>query len=54
MDKKREKKTLLKMVRPYGYAPGGYIHKCGGCSKLFDGDKQAIICFECACRRIIS
>lgn len=54
MNKEKEKKILLKMVWKYGWAPGGYLNKCGGCSKVFDGDKRAIICFECACRRIIS
>lgn len=53
MNKKKEKKVLLKMVRRYGYVPGKYLKKCGGCTKLFEGDKRAIICFECACRSII-
>ena len=53
MNKEKEKKTLLKMVHKYGYAPGGYLGKCGGCGRRFTGDKRAVICFECACRLII-
>lgn len=54
MNREKDKKILLKIVKQYGYAPGGYLNRCGGCNNRYTGDKRAIICFECACRRIIS
>ena len=31
-----------------GYAPGGYMCKCAYCEKVFEGDKRAFQCLECA------
>jgi hypothetical protein len=32
----------------YGYAPGNYQCKCVTCEKIFEGDKRASRCLECA------
>lgn len=31
-----------------GYAPGSYHCKCHHCGGLFEGDKRAVTCLECA------
>lgn len=31
-----------------GYAPGNYACTCGGCDRLFSGDKRSWQCLECA------
>ena len=35
-------------LRDFGYAPGKYWCKCQHCSLLFDGDKRASNCEDCA------
>jgi hypothetical protein len=36
-------------LKPFGYAPGGYLHpNCGRCGNEFTGDKRAAICHACA------
>lgn len=31
-----------------GWAPGGYIGRCGDCKSEFIGDKRAVQCAKCA------
>lgn len=45
---------LLEQLQPWpfnGYAPGTYQSRCLKCAKLFDGDKRATTCLECAVLR---
>jgi len=39
-------------LKPYGYAPGGYMGTCFDCSeRSFDLDKRAVRCRPCAEKR---
>ena len=54
MGKKKDRERLLKILKKYGWAPGVYAGKCGGCGRThFDSDRRAIICFECACKTVL-
>lgn len=35
-----------------GYAPGNYHCKCAICETIFEGDKRAVMCLECAARSV--
>lgn len=35
-------------LKPNGYLPGRYKHKCFGCKKEFEGAKGSQLCRECA------
>ena len=36
-------------LRKYGYAPGGYMGRCGSCDTVVTGiDKRASCCLPCA------
>lgn len=39
---------LFEQRKAQGYAPGGYLRKCGRCEGEFVGDKRAVCCKECA------
>lgn len=34
----------------FGYAPGNYVNTCKTCAQLFEGDKRAFMCLDCAAR----
>lgn len=43
--------TELVELKPWPlglYAPGNYMCRCSACQKLFDGDKRALTCLDCA------
>lgn len=35
-------------LKPYGYAPGGYMSRCSKCNDTFVMDKRATACRPCA------
>ncbi len=44
-----DKEVPDEYLRPFGWAPGGYMNKCLGCGETqVDGDKRATCCRPCA------
>lgn len=35
-------------LKPYGYAPGNYLFRCGTCNKAVVAGKRAVTCRQCA------